>query len=175
MIRRIALLSGPVLLASATLALATSPWSGGGGGVDNAAKPKPTCETFLDNNSYDCSVKSSFGSSFTDCFTFASPGTVSSNFDLTVKGLSSTHLGCSCTPTGSFKKPKFDTGKGFDCTNVVSGGPIDFQGKVTGKGKKLVQGQVYERNGSSFVYQCTLRATSCGSPSGAFIDGMPNF
>ena len=52
-----------------------------------AAATAGNCQTKLDNDAYDCQLKSSFSTNFTSCFQFVSPGSVSSAFDLAVTGL----------------------------------------------------------------------------------------
>jgi hypothetical protein len=114
----------------------------------------PNCQTKLDNNAYDCEVKSSFGSPFMSCFQFVSPGSVSDNFDLDVSGLGD--LGCSCNPTGTFNKPKFNgSQKSFDCVGTIG---FDFTGMASGK--KLT-GRVSSSIGDSFVFKCTKRSSAC--------------
>jgi hypothetical protein len=115
------------------------------------------CETKLDNNSYDCNVKSSFGTSFTDCYEFTSPGTISSHFDLFPVGLGTT-LGCSCDPVGSFAKPRFNgSPNAFDCDG---GSPeaFDFAGIVT---PTKIKGHISSSVGDSFLFTCNKRSTPC--------------
>ena len=127
-------------------------------GNSPALAPVTSCETVLDNNTYSCNIKSSFSTSFTDTFTFASPGTVSSHFDLTVAGLGST-LGCSCNPTGSLKNPKFNASKNaFSCDGAPGGEAFDFTGKVSGSGK--IKGHISGSTGDSFIYECTKGTTT---------------
>jgi hypothetical protein len=141
-----------------------------------AAAPKSTCETLLDNSSFSCHVKNSFGGDFTDCFEFFSPGTASSHFDLVVTGYNPfLHMGCACGATGSVKKPQFNVSSNFVCD---SGDGFNFAGKVSGKGSKtkISKGFAESLVGDTFVYDCTLSPTPCGaSPSGAFVDGSVNY
>jgi len=117
-----------------------------------------SCQTTLDNNSYDCNVASSFGAPFTDCYEFISPGSESTHFDLFPAGLDST-LGCSCDPTGSEKSPKFNaSSSAFDCDGTDGTEYFDFAGKVT---SKKVSGHISANNGSSFLFTCTKRSSPC--------------
>src|SRR6266478_8456860 len=85
------------------------------------------CQSKLSNNAYDCHAKSSFGTKFLDCFQFVSPGTVSGSFDLVVSSIGA-ELGCSCNPTGSFKKPRFNRSpNAFDCVGTDG---FNFTGRV---------------------------------------------
>jgi hypothetical protein len=121
-----------------------------------AAAAAANCQTKLDNNAYDCNVKSSFSTTFTSCYQFISPGTVSSAFDLAVSGLSGSNLGCSCNPTGSFKKPKFNgSPETFDCVGTNG---FQFTGKVSGK---KINGSGSTSVGDSFLFTCTVRSTAC--------------
>jgi len=67
-------------------AAAAEPWSSATGSdrqtIDGPAIEN--CQTLLDNNTYSCKVKSSFGTMFTDTFTFTTPGVNSAHFDLAV-------------------------------------------------------------------------------------------
>src|SRR6516225_2957797 len=62
------------------------PWSSATGSAHQTADRLTieNCQTLLNNNSYSCKVKSSFGTTFTDTFTFTSPGVTSAHFDLAV-------------------------------------------------------------------------------------------
>jgi hypothetical protein len=132
-----------------------------------ASTPKTTCQTLLGNNSYQCNVTSSLGGTFTDCFQFFSPGKVSSNFDLVVIGYNPfLHMGCACGAKGSLSKPTFNAGTNFVCD---TGDGFNFGGKASKT--KISKGFVESQSGSSFVFECTPSATSCGaSPSGAFLN-----
>jgi hypothetical protein len=124
-----------------------------------------TCADFLASNVYTCHIKSDFGSDFTDCFRFTSPGVVSENFDLAVDGLGQT-LGCDCQTGGSVATPKFGNSKGFHCV-AQSGDPLGiyFSGKASSN--KIKKGQAVNQGGNSFIYDCVLNpacpALSTGS------------
>src|SRR5437868_1179497 len=121
-----------------------------------AAATAGNCQTKLDNDSYDCQLKSSFSTNFTSCFQFVSPGSVSSAFDLAVTGLGGDNLGCSCNPTGSFKKPKFNgSPNAFDCVGTNG---FNFTGKLNGK---KINGSASSAAGDSFLFTCTVRSVSC--------------
>jgi hypothetical protein len=116
------------------------------------------CQTKAANNSYDCVVASSFGSPFTDCYEFVSPGTDSVHFDLFPVGLDAT-LGCSCDPTGSEKKPSFNSSaSAFDCDGTDGEEYYDFAGKVS---TKKISGHISANNGDSFLFSCTKRSSPC--------------
>lgn len=117
-----------------------------------------SCQTTLDNNSYDCAVASSFDGPFTDCYEFISPGKESAHFDLFPVGLDAT-LGCSCDPTGSEKSPKFNaSASAFDCDGTDGVEYYDFAGKA---GSKKVTGHISADNGDSFLFACTKRSSPC--------------
>ena len=127
-------------------------------------KPKDTCQSLLDNNAYDCEVVSSFGTSFTDCFQFISPGFVSFNFDLFPIGLGS-QLGCACDPKGDFNNPSFNSSKNFDCVGDFFGiEQFSFEGSVEGKPSPpdgRIKGQATGSVGDTFNFQCTQRSVPC--------------
>ena len=56
-----------------------------------AAPAGASCGGRLGSNAYKCSVIASDGTTFTDCLRFASPGTLSDNFDLSSDQLGLTH------------------------------------------------------------------------------------
>jgi hypothetical protein len=124
------------------------------------SKPKPTCETILSNQAYDCTVTPSFGGQFTDCYSFIFPGVISSNFDLFPTELGAT-LGCSCNPSGSSKKPKFNQSKQFSCVGDASGTQFTFEGKVAGNGKKITGGRDASSTGITYIVSCLRRDTPC--------------
>jgi len=154
------------LIALATsLALATFAHAGSYDAPPQAASlqlgaSKPTCATILTGRSYDCTVVSSFNATpFTDCYDFLAPS-MSSQFDLHPVGLGAT-LGCSCNPTGSVKKPKFNQSKQFTCVGDAQGTVFTFEGKVAASGKKITGGRDASAVGNTFLYSCTVRASGC--------------
>jgi hypothetical protein len=116
--------------------------------------PTNNCQTKLGNKAYNCNVVSSSGSNGTTCFQFVSPGSMSSNFDLIVRGTGT--LGCSCKATGSISNPTFNgSPKSFSC---VAGEGYAFSGKKTGK---ELTGYVQASSGDSFLFACTQRSSKC--------------
>jgi hypothetical protein len=113
------------------------------------------CQDVLDNNVYLCHVKSDFGSEFTDCYRFTSPGTQSYKFDLYADVLGQVQ-GCSCKAAGSFGTPDFNGSKEFEC---VTTGEEDFQISFSGKadGTQLKKGQIVSEFGDSFIFECSLK------------------
>jgi len=166
---------GGIMVASGPVAFANN-YARGSSRAVVAAASKPNCQTLLDNNSFQCHIKSSFGADFNDCFQFFSPGVSSSQFDVVVVGLTPEHLGCACDAKGSLKDPKFYASKSFDCLGN-SFGAYSFKGKVAGGSKlKIKKGLVTNSFGDTYVYECTLSPAPCGaSPSGAFLDGPLQF
>ena len=119
----------------------------------------PTCADLLESSVYSCTVKSSFGSTFPDCYRFTNPGVTSTRFDMVADGLPGTTLGCACQPKGSFKKPKFDRGVEFQCTG---GTAFVFGGKAQSGGSKVRKGRVTSSIGDTFVFEC-VRDPLCGA------------
>ena len=130
------------------------------------------CQEVLGNNVYRCHVKSDFGTEFSDCFRFFSPGFLSGKFDLFVDGLGEDQ-GCSCKTSGSFNTPDFDGSKEFQCvTSGFSGGlGIQFDGKADGT--RLKKGQVVNEFGNSFIFECKLDP-NCPFGQGAQVQGAEN-
>lgn len=157
--KRIAsVLSALFLLLTATVAFSGPYSSNQPEAIAPDSSSSGNCQTKLGNNAYDCNFASSFGSPFTDCFQFESPGMVSSHFDLLVSGLMGT-LGCSCDPTGSLTNPQFNgSPNAFDCVGTDGSGFYDFAGKVT---PKKISGHVAADSGDSFLYSCTKRSSPC--------------
>ena len=154
---------GSILSALLLLLVATSTFAGpySSAKSETATDASPSsgnCQARLSNNAYDCSVKTSFSAPFTDCFQFTSPGSESSNFDLTPIGLGST-LGCSCNPIGSFQSPGFNGSPNtFDCVGTDGTEFFDFTGKVTSKN---IKGHAAANVGDSFVFDCVKRSSAC--------------
>ena len=117
-----------------------------------SAAARAGCGERLGNNVYRCSVVAQDGSSFQDCFRFASPGGVSDKFDLAPDQLGAT-LGCTCKAKGKPKRPKFDASSAFACTGAED---TSFEGTVSGNGKKIGKGFVANATGGAFVFTCTL-------------------
>jgi hypothetical protein len=152
------ILSALLLLLVTTTAFA-GPYSSGQSGTATEAAPSGgNCQNKLSNNSYVCGVKSSFSSPFVDCFEFSSPGSESSNFDLSTVGLGAT-LGCSCNPTNGFGNPNFNgSPASFTCTGTDGSEFFSFAGKVSGA---QIKGHVAANAGSSFVFSCVKTSTPC--------------
>jgi hypothetical protein len=112
----------------------------------------------VDNHVYECQVQSSFGTAFTDCFRFASPGSQSRHFDLAVDGLPEQVQGCACQPTGTFLAPRFNASRTFVCVaSGKSGGlGIEFQGTPAVGGLVIDQGKAVSETGGSFAFLCAI-------------------
>jgi hypothetical protein len=129
-------------------------------------------------------VKSDFGTTFSDCFQFISPGQQSLDFDLAIAGLGET-LSCECKARGGFRYPQFAASRDYHCvTPAFTFLGIAFEGrvqgpearepKVKGQGPKIKQGEAVNEFGDSFVYECVpdpqcglvgpLRANPTGNP-----------
>ena len=144
-------LMAPATGASANPYLQESP--GFAGASASAATSPQNCQTRLGNNSYTCSVVSSFGSNFTDTFTFTSPGAISSDFDLFAAELG-VSLGCACRPSGSVTHPKFEASFGFECVGPIpeSSDQIAIAGTATAT--KITKGQATNSHGDTFLFTC---------------------
>ena len=121
-----------------------------------------SCEDLLGDTVYSYEVKSEIGDgeTFTDCLRFNSTApTTSSNFDLVVDGLGSRAFGCSCTATGSFKKPKFDASKEWVCVTTdqvdFSGSGYTWWGKVTAA-HKIIKVNAAASDGATYVFNCVI-------------------
>jgi len=139
-------------------AAAAEPWSSATGSnrqtIDGPAIEN--CQTLLDNNTYSCKVKSSFGTMFTDTFTFTTPGVSSAHFDLAVGQLPGAPFGCACAPSGTFTDPVFDGTFVFQCVGPLSGtGQITFQGQFRPVGV-IKPGTAVSSVGDTFVFKCSL-------------------
>lgn len=156
--RTVSVLSMLLLALTATMAFAGPYTSDQSRSAADKTPSAKNCQTTLGNNSYACNVKSSFGTSFTDCYEFTSPGVTSANFDMFPVGLDAT-LGCSCDPTGGSQNPKFNASpNAFNCTGVSGEEAFDFAGKAT---STKIKGIIAGENGDSFVFSCTKQATAC--------------
>ena len=139
-------------------AAAAEPWSRGVGGASQTADGLiiDNCQSRLDNNSYSCKVKTSFGTTFTDTFTFTSPGVTSAHFDLAVEGIPGATFGCACAPAGTFTDPVFDSSFVFQCVGPgpVAGAQITFQGEIRAVGV-IKPGSATSSAGDTFVFKCS--------------------
>jgi hypothetical protein len=158
--RRLVGVAAAIMVGIAAMAYA-GPYEGGRAHTNaQLTKPKPTCATILGNRSYDCNIQASFGNGFTDCYNFISPGVTSAQFDLFPTELGAT-LGCSCNPSGSLKKPKFNQSKQFACVGDAAGTQYTFEGKVSGNGKKITGGRDASSTGNTYILTCLVRDTPC--------------
>ena len=152
------ILSGLLLVLVATTVFA-SPYSSDQSGLAAEAAPSSgSCQNRLGNNAYNCNVKSSSGTHFTDCYEFISPGSESAHFDLGAVGFGA-DLGCSCNPVGGFHHPRFNGSPvAFNC--VGTGGSVlyDFAGKVTSHN---IKGKIATDVGDSFVFTCVKTSDNC--------------
>ena len=110
------------------------------------------CQAKLVDKSFACTIKTSDGTTSTDCFEFSAEGPSAnfSFFDFTKA------FGCTCDATGSFKKPSFDNSSDAFACDDGSGDQIN--GKI--KGHKLT-GQGSDSSGDSELFSCTV-GPSCG-------------
>ena len=134
------------------------PWSSATGSAHQTADGLTieNCQTLLNNNSYSCKVKSSFGTTFTDTFTFTSPGVTSAHFDLAVAQIPGVTFGCACAPSGTFTDPLFDSTFVFQCVGPLSDtAQITFQGQVRLVGV-IKPGSAANSFGDTFVFKCAL-------------------
>jgi hypothetical protein len=156
--RTSSVVSALLLLLTATMAFAGPYSSDQAEAPADEAPSSGNCQAKLGNNSYNCSVKSSFAAPFTDCYEFISPGSTSSHFDMFPVGLGAT-IGCSCIPTGGFQNPKFNGSPNtFACDGTDGSEFFDFTGKVT---SNKISGRASADTGDSFVFSCTKRSSAC--------------
>jgi hypothetical protein len=133
------------------LALSTVPFATT---AAQTAEAQRNCEDVLNSNVYRCEVKSSFGTQFTDCFRFTSPGFQSQHFDL-FPDLLGEVLGCECKARGTFENPQFNESRFWHCASA--GGAIlgiSFEG-AAGQ-VKLFRTEAVNEFGDSFVFDCEL-------------------
>ena len=139
-------------------AAAAEPWSRSAGSASQTADGTivDDCQTRLENNTYSCKVKSSFGTTFTDTFTFTSPGVTSTHFDLAVGQIPGATFGCSCAPTGTFTDPVFNNSFVFQCVGPgpVAGAQMTFQGEIRAVGV-IKPGTAANSVGDTFVFKCS--------------------
>jgi hypothetical protein len=114
------------------------------------------CQDVLVNRAYQCSFVDDTGAAGTGCVKFTAPGTIG-DFDVqanifSLNDVRSFNAGCSCTPTGSIKKPQFDAAKTFDC--LPSFGPIVLAGKA-GK-TSITGGHMTRSNGATILFTCKV-------------------
>jgi hypothetical protein len=116
------------------------------------------CQDKLANNSYDCLDKVvPAGGVAKFCLEFVTGG-VSKYFDA-IQPPSSTHLGCACLTTGSFKVPSFDaSSSGVEC---VSDDGVQLHGKVASDKLTL---QISYEDGQQHISSCTKRSTASCLP-----------
>jgi len=107
------------------------------------------CPSLLGNNVYQCAVKGDDGSSFTDCFRFATPGKLSGKFAFVSDQLG-TAVGCTCDPAGNPGKPRFNAAASFTC-NAAEG--VSFHGSVLQNGK-IARGSAANLSGGSYAFNC---------------------
>ena len=143
-----------LLLANGAMA---NPYLQGSGSVSAAAQTATAvaqnCQSRLANNSYTCTVVSSFGESFTDTFTFTSPGAISADFDLSTVQLGAS-LGCGCAPTGNVKKPHFEASFVFQCVGSVPESSAEIVLLGTATSTKITKGQGTNSIGDTFIFTC---------------------
>ena len=137
-------------LYAAVLALALAP-------AAPAFAAPPTCAELLGGRVYRCTVKTSFGTEFEDCFRTTRPGTRSAEFDLAADRLREP-FGCTCEPRGAFRRPRFEGSKRFLCTGGGTTGSLatTLGGRVSRRGDRIRSGKGGNDAGDSFVFQCRL-------------------
>jgi len=110
------------------------------------------CQAKLVDKSFACTIKTSDGTTSTDCWEFTPEGP-SANFSF----FDAKHdFGCACDVTGKFKKPSFDnSASGFACDDGLGD---QINGKI--KGEKIT-GQGSDAGGESELFSCTV-GPSCG-------------
>jgi hypothetical protein len=143
-----------VLLVRGTPAVA-GPWSQDTGSAGEAVADimGSNCQTRLGSTPYSCKLTSSSGTSFTDTFTFTSPGVLSAHFDLAVSGIPGATFGCACAPSGTFLNPVFNDSFFFQCVGPFGSGQITFQGEIKDTGV-IKHGTALSDAGDTFVFKC---------------------
>jgi hypothetical protein len=120
------------------------------------ALPQP-CQPLLVGHSFTCSVNFESGGLSTVPLSFtaalAPPDTVSSKFDVQKGGIG---YGCTCAPSGTFGRTRFDSSKMFYCMGDSGGLSTLISGKVSGNGLKITNLVVATQQGTSSLGACQI-------------------
>ena len=118
-----------------------------------------SCKDILANKSYDCQTLQDPDGSSAFCVRFVVPGTVSSKFDASVLGGT---FGCSCDPSGTPRRPKFNKSHLFTCVGLQGGTvPTVLHGAVLPNGTKIRRGKIAVLNGSAGFVSCDPSPVPC--------------
>lgn len=129
-----------IALTAAVLTLTASP-----------ALAATSCSERLTDKTYFCTVKSSFGTEFTDCFEFGFGGN-----QLVISALDAAPLVCQCEVKSAFSRPQFGSSQSHHCVTSaedhVTG--FSYRGKASGNGRKIRNMQGISENGDTFIMNC---------------------
>jgi hypothetical protein len=115
------------------------------------------CQDLIDGKTYSCQFKDESGGETHSCATAAATSD-EGKFELEITGpvVGNTSL-CSCLASKNLAHPKFNKSDEFLCGNQQYGDAS--QGKVSAKGKKIVDGQyLYNTDPApySLVFECSV-------------------
>lgn len=136
----------------AILVLAVAPAGGAAAGTES-------CADLVAGRVYRCTVKTSFGTAFEDCFRVTRPAEGAPRFDLAADRLREP-FGCACEPRGDLRRPRFGRSARFACTGGGTTGSlvVCLAGRISADGHRIRSGTGANHAGDTFVFQCTRDA-----------------